>query len=589
LRNHLTDEQRQSRASLDGRVAFAAAAVALGAGLIVLLDRVGVPEGVAIVLGFVLATLTLCFVGLPLRSVRISTFYAGGREIPASYAGLAGAACFAALVLIFLPPLPSGLSLAAIGWGVGGGITGLMLLSAPVLRKTGSFSVADLLAARFLGLAFRLPVVAVVAVVCGLTALAGFEQAIRVIETVAGGTRLPAALLTGAILIVVTVPGGLAGSIWTGAAAAGLAIAGMALPLLVLAGRGADLPTPFVGNAEIWSHASERVSDWTQLAANDLGALWLAAPLALGLAGFAPLLSIAIGCRSRTGAQHAQLAMTAWLLLILGGLAITFAATALGLDLALAGQRPDRLADIFYQASADGWLKICGQFVDGPAPARAACAALPDFAAVLRPSDYAIEPRFLTFELSKVRGLGGSYSGLAGAGWFAVCVALAAAGLQGVSTTLGNDLIYRVADSGAITSRRLAIARLLFVVSVIGMVTWSVAHSFEPRALVGLALVLSAATITPLVLLSLWPRAGGLEATLALLAGLGAAGAVLFMTTTSDIAVHLGMAASAGAAVALATGLLVSLRPRAGLAPGAQFLDTLMHGASEALNPDKGA
>ncbi|MDB5650683.1 MAG: hypothetical protein JWL62_2203 [Hyphomicrobiales bacterium] len=588
MRNHLTLDERLSRASLDGRVAFAAAAFALGAGLIVLLDRVGLPQSAAIVLGFILVTLTLSTIGLLMRSVRVSSFYAAGRKIPASYAGLAGAAILAAMMLIFLPPLPDGLGFEPLAWGIGAGIAGLLLVTAPVLRKSGSFSVSDFLSTRFPSLAFRLPIVAIVAILCGLTAFAGFEQAMRVVEATAGGGRLAAALLIGALLIAATVPGGIAGSIWTGAAAGAMAIAGMAFPLLLLASRGVDLPIPFSSDTAVWSRTAERLADWTSAVPVDHSLLWLAAPIALALAGFVPLLSNAIASRDGTGAQHTQVAMVSWLALLVCGLAITLAATALGLDLALAGQRPDRLADTFYRASAEGWLKICGQFVDGPASARTACAALPDFAAVLRPNDYAVQPSRLVFELASVRGLGGAYCGLSAAGWFAVCVALASAGLQGLSTALAHDFVHRVADPKAITSRRLAITRLVLLVAIVGMAMAAIRDPVEPRALMVLALVLSAAVITPLMLLSLWKRAGSLAATLALLAGLGGAGSVMLLTA-SELVVRVGAACLAGGAGALATGLAVSLLPRSGIAPGARFLDALWHGTGDALNPDKGA
>ncbi len=51
----MTDEDVLERAGVDGRVAFAMAAFALGAGLVALLDRVGVPEKLVGALGPFLA------------------------------------------------------------------------------------------------------------------------------------------------------------------------------------------------------------------------------------------------------------------------------------------------------------------------------------------------------------------------------------------------------------------------------------------------------------------------------------------------------------------------------------------------------
>ncbi|MDB5510371.1 MAG: Cation/acetate symporter [Hyphomicrobiales bacterium] len=591
MTNQVTDDERRDRATLDGRITFTTAAFGLGAGLLVLLDRVGLPQNIAVLAGFVLAVATLCAVGLFVRSVKISTFYAAGRSIPATYGGLAAAACIAGVAMIFLPPLPDGLTLTAIALGLAAGVAILTLVSAPIIRKSGAFSMADLLALRFPALAFRLVAILVIAAICGLTALAGFEQAIRLLATELGMGRVAASVLIAAILILAVAPGGLAGLAWSAAAAGGILVATMLLPLLVLATRGSELPLPFFGGQDVWAHASQRVAEWTNVGAGVEGATWLAMPIALGMAGFAPLLSFAVASRNRSGAQRTQLAMLIWLLVIGAAVMVIMAATALSLEVALLGQRPDRLADTIYRASAEGWLNICGRIADGPAPARAACAALPDFAAVLRPTDFTVSPGYLLFGLADLRELGGAYRGLASAGWFVACLALAAAGLQGAATALGHDLAYRVRDRFAITSRRLATTRLLLLGCTVAAGATLAQTSPDPRLLTGLALTLSAAGIAPLLLLTLWPRAGSPEAFLAMAAGVGTACALLLTAgPTSALPVSaLGQASLAGAAAALAVGILASLRPGAAAAPGTAFLDTLLHGHEDSLSAERGA
>ena len=64
MKRPLTDEDLLERASIDGRVAFAMAAFALGSGLVALLDRVGVPERIVGVLGPVLAMAGLALIGV---------------------------------------------------------------------------------------------------------------------------------------------------------------------------------------------------------------------------------------------------------------------------------------------------------------------------------------------------------------------------------------------------------------------------------------------------------------------------------------------------------------------------------------------
>ena len=70
------------RAAIDGRVAFATAAFLLGAGIFVLLDRIGTPEPFVALLAPALAVTGLAAIGFMLRSMRISSFYAAGRAAP---------------------------------------------------------------------------------------------------------------------------------------------------------------------------------------------------------------------------------------------------------------------------------------------------------------------------------------------------------------------------------------------------------------------------------------------------------------------------------------------------------------------------
>ena len=100
MKKRITDEDLQVRAGIDGRVAFAAAAFAMLAGLVALLDRVGAPSRLVAVLGPALALVGLSIVGAMVRTMRISRFYAGGRAVPPAYAGLAFAC------LLYTSPSP---------------------------------------------------------------------------------------------------------------------------------------------------------------------------------------------------------------------------------------------------------------------------------------------------------------------------------------------------------------------------------------------------------------------------------------------------------------------------------------------------
>ena len=155
----------RDRAAIDGRVAFATAVFLLSSGMCVLLDRIGAPERLVALLGPLIGAAGLATIGFMLRSMRISSFYTAGRATPGGYAGLALTAVGAALAAPLTPPVPLGLSIQGLLLGLGTGLGLAALAVGPLLRKTGAFSITDLLAARFPNLALRIGALLVVSLV----------------------------------------------------------------------------------------------------------------------------------------------------------------------------------------------------------------------------------------------------------------------------------------------------------------------------------------------------------------------------------------------------------------------------------------
>ena len=365
MKKPLTDEDLLERAAIDGRVAFATAAFALAAGLVALLDRVGVPERLVAALGPTAALTGLATVGLLLRSMRISRFYAGGRAVPAAYAGLAIASLAAGLFMPFVLPVPGGTSLTGLLVGFGAGLVVAALVAGPLVRKTGAFSVPDLLAARFPNMALRLGSVVVVAAVAVLVTLAGYEVAVRTLVLASGVERATASFLVGLVLVMIVVPGGLAGVVWSATGAAGILLAGLGLPLAVLLAHGDSVPLPILGDRDLWERARTLMIDWHAAGASapvHMSALLIVA-IAVGVGVLAPLLSPAITCRDAGTAQRAGFAALVWSLVIVAGVAATMAIAALALDQGLVGLRPEGLASFVYIASGKGLVTICGQAV----------------------------------------------------------------------------------------------------------------------------------------------------------------------------------------------------------------------------------
>lgn len=185
--------------------------------------------------------------------------------------------------------------------------------------------------------------------------------------------------------------------------------------------------------------------------------------------------------------------------------------------------------------------------------------------------------------------MGAAASGLLAAAQIALALALAAAGLQAFGTALGHEAVYRLRGGTDLTSRRLATTRLaLLLITTAGYLA-SAHNLFDAKALLVLALGLSAAAGTPVTALALWPRAQDRDAVVGLLGGL------LGMTVTILVAgsAHFVVVAEAsliGAALGVAAGVL-SARSRSDTvsALAKSFVARVLHGDGDVMGPDKGA
>ncbi len=591
MKKQLTDEDIHERATIDGRVSFAVAAFALGAGLVALLDRIGVPEGIVGILGPVLVLAGLCLIGLLLHAVRVSRFYAAGRAVPPSYAGLALAALATSLALPFLPPVGGGTSMVSLLTGLAAGLVIAAFVSGPLIRKTGAFSLPDLIAGRFPHTGVRLGVVAISAVAALLIACAGFETSINALSYSLGAERIYAIVLIGFVLLLLAVPGGMGGVVWAATGAAGIFIAALTLPLASILLGGDALPVPVIGDAVAWQKATARIARWQFPAGWPAINLLQATAIAFGTACLAPLLSPAITTPGAGATRKAGMASLVWVFIILALVLVTIAVSAIVLDEYLVGERPDRLPAFAYAASGGGLLRICGGHVISPEQALAACRGVTGFAGlVLRPQDIAPEGVWLLHGLPELYGYGVAFSGLVGAGITAVALVMCAAGFQAFGTAIGHDGFYRVRDTQALTSRRLAITRVVMVLGIAVSGAVLARTSVNPRQMISLAIIISTAAIAPLVALALWPRASGSDAAIAMLTGTGSAVLLVILRGSSADIGQLAGTALIAAGIGLVSGFAVSFLRSGGLATeGSAFVHGILHGEVDVLNRDKGA
>ena len=144
--------------------------------------------------------------------------------------------------------------------------------------------------------------------------------------------------------------------------------------------------------------------------------------------------------------------------------------------------------------------------------------------------------------------------------------------------------------ASGLTSRRLAATRLILLAAIAGCAAQLVSHQPDPRLLIGAALALSAVAVAPLLLLSLWARAQGLDGAIALVTGLAVTEAIILLAGEPAQVSLVAAASVAGFAAAVLAGFGASfLHPADPTSEAAAFVHGLLHGEGDVLRPDKGA
>lgn len=583
-------ETFEDRARLDGRIALAIVTFATAYGLVALLDRVGAPERLVALVSPYFTVVALAALGFLLHSMSVSFYYAAGRAAPAAYAGFAQAALVTGLAAPFAARLTGAGSPLGVTLGLLLGVALIGAATGPVLRKTGAFSLSDLLAARFSRMEPRLGMIVVAALTSGIVALAGYQTAVDALVGFTGAGRPFAAFFIGAAILLIAGPGGVGGVLWSACAAAGVLIAGFALPQIALSLQGYPTPLPLIGDQTAWSDAVRVIENW-RLARPAPAALEITTMLglALGLATLAPALEPAVTTKDAAAARRAGVAALFWTLAAAALITATVASSALIVSNVAVGQTPERLPESIYSASARGLVQICGARVDGPAQARAACLArkLPP-AAPLRPEDISVRAEYLIGGLPQLAKLGAALTGLLASGIIAAGLALAAASLHACAAAVGHDALYRLRAESALTSRRLAITRLALVgVTALGSAT-SAANAIDARTLVGMALALSAAVFVPLVGLALFARAQDRDAMIGQIAGLATMAATLVLDSAPPDIEQLAWAGLCGAVAGLLAGGFSAQAFSQATPESRGFVEEIWRGDGNALREDKG-
>ena len=568
------------------RFGFGFAAAATMAGIVIVLDRVGTPARLVTGLGLGFGLLIVLLIGVAMRTMRVSRFHAAGRVVPPAYAGLALGGLCLTIILTSLPPDLNVEALVQTGVQVGGGLALAGFILGPILRQSGAFSLNGLLGGRFPGAGFRMAILLLLGAIAALLGLASLQGASRGLLVATGFAPWPGAVLLGLVVLVTTLPGGLAGTIWVNVAAAGCTIGAMVLALGLGYFQNEPLALPVVGDRALLVAALTHLNDFSALPASPDNFSWAMLAAIPGYAVLFILSGLFVATANAGAARRSGLIGLFWgSVLALLALAM-IAASIIGIDKDLIGNRPNQLPDAAYFASSNGEMRLCGARVDSPPKAALACAALPGFTGKLQAQDIAPSALSLISGLALVRNPPAAAAGLINAGLVLLQLALAAAAFQALAGTLAHDGFYRLRDQAALTSRRLAIARACLLAVIASAVIVSLVLTPDPHRLAMAALALAAGLAAPLLALALWPMATTRDAVMALSAG----GLFAFIRGPAALAGYEDFYGTIAlvALITLATGFAASLLPRKNRQPS-RFFEALRAGGGTLYPPDKGA
>jgi cation/acetate symporter len=494
------------RAAIDAGFSFALAAFTLGLGLLGVLARVGLPGSLLRFCVWAMIFAGLVVVTVHLRTMRPGEFYAGGRDLPPTYAALAYSGLAAGLFLAFLPPPPPGVSFAALAVGFAAGLTCALCLTGPYLRRSAAFSIADLVGCRFPHPLVRCAIALIAAGCAVCVALAGFDIALRAFIATTGSDRSLGIVIVGLLLVLLIVPAGLSGVIWLAVGATIVSLAALGLPAAL----------SIFHDPSLWLDTTARLALLSGAQAAPPFSPVIAIAVALGLAALTPLFGPSVASGGRIPALRAGPLAVFFLglLAVLSVLTLTRATRAL--DTVLVGQEPTQLPAEILTASRAQDLTLCGIASDNPPAIAAACAAQPGFKQSLRRQDIGASAAYLLENFPNLTHLGAVLAGLASVFTMTLGMAVAAAGIQSFATSLGHDIYHPDRRRFGPVSRRLAIARALTVLLIAGCGIFLAHHRADPRALILLAVIVSASLIAPVLILTLVKRATAFDAGAAL-------------------------------------------------------------------------
>ena len=568
-------------AMIDRRVWFGFAAFLLTAGLLVLMERMGLPERLLVLSVPLISLLLLVPIGLASGSMRLSDFYAGGRHVPAFY--VAPALTTMSLGLGFTLLVDNESSAISMDWlldSVIGLTMGLMITSVftgPLLRAIRAFSLMDLLTLRFPNPLLRFILALVTACIGFVMAWAALSIAIAIVSPGLNLSSRAISWILGGLMLLLLVPGGLRTLIWICAGGGLLALASLGLAFFTdLARIG---PTEFMLflDTSLFQKYSAGENDLKHFLSDHLiSHIGVIASLAVGIACLGPIVSPSVASSSSTQARKGTLFGLIWVIGLIALLGFTALATHKSIVQRLEGQRPERLSTSLLTANGNSLISLCTDHSADPVTLLAQCRKRTGFTSVLRSEDIRIGSIWLLIGLAPSSELNPALSGLIVTSLGLLTLLVAGGSAFSCALALSQDLFKRQREGQALSSRRLALTRLGLAGTVLTIVLLQQQHMFDPKLLAGTGIALASLCLAPVTILIFWPRANSFDACVVIATSIGVA-LWPFTKTASwpELSVLLQQAIT-GAGIGLLAGMLTSFLHGTGPeSRGAKFLQGL--------------
>lgn len=552
--------------------------------VLIIFEQLGADEST---LGLLMLTAPLALymaIGVAAYTKLPLDYFAAGRRVPAFYTGLGlavgaiGATGIMALTgAIFI----SGFDALCIGLGIVAGFVVMAVMIAPFLRKAGAFTLPTFFGRRFESRVVRLVCAALAAVPLVLVLAAEIRAGAFAASFLSGANVEIMAACIVIVLVGTLVAGGLRSLTWAGTGASIAALITLIVPVAIVAVFLTNMPVPQLSHGPVlralgrsetalamsrdtvglltFSLAGEGLTSIAKPFAmphGSVGALAFSITMLTAMAGTAAAPWLLPRLAATPSVYETRKAL-GWATVLTGIILITLASIAVFMR--------EYLFDIVTaagQAQIPGWLQdLAGSDL----------AQIDTGTGQFSVSSFAFARDGIIMALPLAGGMPGVMLHVVLAGLVAASIVGAGASVVALGNILAEDVVDGLSPTAAPDPIRLATARItLMLVAAIGGV-FAILAPTDPLRLVIWALVLSASSIFPVLILSIWwKRANAYGAIAGMVTGFGVAALAMLGGEAQWFGLDSALAAILGAPAGLAAALTVTVMTSL---PGRDALD----------------